>query len=190
MYNVYDTLYHEEKVLNLKAEDLPFMRIRDTEGDLYHISFSELPDTLIPRLPVGDDGASTANTRTLKEPDVPRVCFGKDMIGCFRAVYMNLPLGAERHGRREGVTYKVYKAERLTNDDVRFVDNLNLTSWVHDANVTGEWWALDEVRIRYIGDVTFTFDVGGPWIAYRPFDKLVSRAHTPKIIKHQFTPKR
>lgn len=110
---------------------------------LFHISFynHNLPITYSPRIP--------SNTMDGEDNVTKRVCFSTAITGCIRAIQQDV--------RRDDL-YFVYSPVKKTQD-------LSLhkpsTKEVPDVKDTREWWCLEDVELKCIGEILITKKIRG-----------------------------
>lgn len=156
---------------DVKAESLKTLSSPYTT--LYHISAQPLPDTLNPQIPAGSTDSS--NTHYSAEPHIPRVCFSESVIGCVRATYANY---AKFLNSMEPCEFYLYELVLGKNKYVPPYELAKRAVW--DARVTGEWWALEPVKIKQRGKIRVTVR-GEEMLLCRPFDGRVV-SHSPILI--------
>jgi hypothetical protein len=153
--------------------------LSSTRVPLYHVSFKQLPKTLKPRLPTGSELSVKGHHTT--EPDIPRICFSESLEGAVRAVFPNIQKLAEEHGK-EGLEFFVYRVDKGTENSWVPPWALVDAKFVHDAEVTKEWWAMSDVDIKPDGKILVTMDTDKDFLEYYPI-KNKKAEHSPLDIE-------
>ena len=125
---------------------------------LYHLSKSDSISRLSPRIPT----KVLLWENPFEDSIVQRISFASSIDGCI----LGLQLSPEEFVDGKLVMY-VYNPVDI--DESRLVSNSDIVKerLVFDAEITGECWYLDDVRVELVGSIT-VYDIVEKTIEYTP----------------------
>ena len=121
---------------------------------LYHISFrADKSGMWEPNTPDGMGQGDVEHTPfPYPEPTVPRISLSSSLEGCFLGVYPNV----YRYFEKDNYPYmlfNVYTPVYTGNESMVSTDDIVKKEYVWDAHLTGEWWILSKVQMKYVGQI-------------------------------------
>tara|TARA_Y100001956_G_scaffold33365_1_gene32753 strand:- start:1338 stop:1844 length:507 start_codon:yes stop_codon:yes gene_type:complete len=153
---------------------------RKNPTTLYHVSFNDsLPEVLNPQLPAGSELAT--GDEKYPEPEVDRVCLAETVTGCIRAMWPNISKMVVEEGHKV-LTMHVYEAVDLKKTKMYSPEVLAQIKYVWDAELTGEWWSVEPVKIRHLRKIEVHFDTNGKWTMVKPYGTEAEVEHSPGSI--------
>ena len=141
---------------------------------LFHVSFNRnLEGILKPKLPAGYDPKLTPE---FPEPTIPRICFSDSIEGCITAIYSNIAHLFEDRDYPHADMH-VYMSTPGSSDLIVCPEILSGLRMVHDAHLTGEYWALKPTRVRKLNyKVRLYSPLETAPIKYYPFDDTTGKS--------------
>lgn len=132
---------------------------------LYHLSDDSLLSSLSPKIPK----KLQIRTNAFEDTTIPRVSFSETIEGCILGIQLSENEFTEK-------TFYIYSP---TNYHKKFLSNKEIIKQklVFDAKITKEWWALEEINVKLIGEVTVYNEIIKT-IEYTPI-----RIGNPKFLK-------
>lgn len=132
---------------------------------LYHLSDDNKLSSLSPKIPK----KLQIRTNAFEDTTIPRVSFSETIEGCILGIQLSENEFTEK-------TFYIYSP---TNYHTKFLSNQDIIKQklVFDAKITKEWWALEEIDVKLIGEVIIINEIIKT-IEYTPI-----RIGNPKFLK-------
>lgn len=134
---------------------------RKADPVLFHLSFRDLPHTLIPRQPEDSGSDESAFTEVLPN----RVSFSPTIKQAFAAIYPNISKFFENESQ-PSIRMRVYSP--VGNATLPTIPEDKVQQRVYDAHYTGEVCYTAPVKVEYVGEVIIHND--GKDIVIHPFN--------------------